>query len=166
MSTPESSPDLEDIIEGDASEEDIEAYNEAKDAEMEARIGQLEDEEQEAVEALLDEAEETAETETVTLESGLELEVRTRVPPAVERKQQRLRTLEKRHKDGEADIRDIAEVSCEMLAEMCETDGYDNPDVWLAAYQREGQQWLLEMVAEVTEPAKNQTEQLGNRLDR
>jgi len=150
---------VEDVLEGDA---DAEAYNEQVEARFEERLQELAEQEQEAVSALLDEAEESAETETLEFPSGLELEVKTRIPVDVEHRLERIEHLEQE----DAPIGEIAVVNCEALAGMCETDGYDSADTWLAAYEREGIHWLGEMTDRITAPAKENAESLGNRRGR
>jgi hypothetical protein len=150
---------IEDVLEGDA---DAEAYNEQVEARFEERFQELAEQEQKAVSALLDEAEESAETETLEFPSGLELEVKTRIPVDVEHRLERIEHLEQE----DAPIGEIAIVNCEALAEMCETDGYDSADTWLAAYEKEGIHWLGEMTSRITAPAKENAESLGNRRGR
>lgn len=150
------------------SEEEIEAYNEQVEAELEAQLDEqaddLDDTEQAAAEALLQDAEETVETETVALDSGLELEVRTRIPPAVERMQSRLERMEKRG----ASPAEIATLNCEMLAEMVETEGYGSPEPWHIAYQGDdgGLQWLSEVTSTVLEPAHDRAEATKGKFER
>jgi len=152
---------VEDVLEGDA---DAEAYNEQVEARFEERLEELAEQEQEAVSALLDEAEgaDATDTETVEFPSGLELEVKTRIPVDVEHRLERIEHLEQE----DAPIGEIAIVNCEALAEMCETDGYDSADTWLAAYEKEGIHWLGEMTDRITAPAKENAESLGNRRGR
>lgn len=150
---------LEEVIEGDA---DVEAYNEQVEQRFEEQLAELAEQEQEAVSALLEEAEESADTETVEFPSGLELAVKTRIPIDIE---QRLERIERLEEQG-APIGEIATVNCEVLATMCETDGYDSAETWLAAYEREGMQWLAEMTERVLEPATENAESVGNRRRR
>jgi len=146
---------VEDVLEGDA---DAEAYNEQVEARFEERLQELAEQEQEAVSALLEEAEESAETETVEFPSGLELEVKTRIPVDVEHRLERIEQLEQE----DAPIEEIAAVNCEALAGMCETDGYDSADTWAAAYEKKGTHWLGEMIDRITAPATENAESLGN----
>ena len=150
---------VEDVLEGDA---DAEAYNEQVEARFQQRRQELADQEQAAVSALLEEAEASAETETVKFPSGLEMEVKTRIPVDVEHRLERIERLEQ---EG-APIGEIAAVNCEALAGMCETDGYDSADTWLAAYEKNGIHWLGEMTDRITAPATENAESLGNRRGR
>lgn len=164
--TNEQGVDVAAFIEGDVDDDVAAAWNEdieqRLDDRLDERLADLAADEQAAVEALLEEADETAETETVDFPSGLELDVRTRFPPGVEHQLERLERLEER----DAPTREIARVNCRLLAEMCETDGYDSADVWLTAWEQRGLQWLSEMTAEVTAPAAREADELGNRFGR
>jgi hypothetical protein len=150
---------VEDVLEGDA---DAEAYNEQVEARFQQRRQELADQEQAAVSALLEAAEASAETETVEFPSGLELEVKTRIPVDVQHRLERIERLEQE----DAPIEEIAAVNCEALAGMCETDGYDSADTWLAAYEKNGIHWLGEMTSRVTTPATENAESLGNERRR
>ena len=149
---------VEDVLEGDA---DAEAYNEQVEQRFEERLQELAEQEQAAVSALLEEAEEPddIETETVEFPSGLELEVKTRIPMDVE---QRLERIERLEQEG-APMKEIAAVNCEALARMCETDGYDSADTWMAVWSKKGTHWLAEMTTRITAPATENAESLGNR---
>lgn len=151
---------VEDVLEGDA---DAEAYNEQVEARFEERLQELADQEQAAVSALLEEAEKDGpETETVEFPSGLELEVKTRIPVDVEHRLERIIRLEQ---EG-APMEEIAAVNCEALAEMCETDGYDSADTWMTVWSKKGTHYLAEMIEIVTGPATENAESLGNRRGR
>ena len=149
---------VEDVLEGDA---DAEAYNEQVEDRFEERLQELAEQEQAAVSALLEEAEESAETETVEFPSGLELEVKTRIPVDVEHRLERIEHLEQ---EGARD--EMAEQSAHVAASMCETPGYDNPDTWLTAWKKEGTHWLSEMLSEILDPAVKETNALGNEQRR
>jgi predicted DNA-binding ribbon-helix-helix protein len=149
---------LEEVIEGDA---DVEAYNEQVEQRFDERLAELAEQEQEAVSALLDEAEESADTETVEFPSGLELEVKTRIPVDVEQRLERIEQL------GEREARDeMAVESAHVAAAICETEGYDDPDTWLTAWEKKGTHWLSEMLAEILDPAVEEIGAMGNRLRR
>jgi hypothetical protein len=150
---------LEAVIEGDANPD---AYNEQVEQRFDERFAALADQERDAVDALLDEAELSADTETVEFPSGLEIEVRTRIPVDVE---QRLERLEHLEAEG-APVGEIAAVNCEALAGMCVTDGYDSAETWLVAYEKNGMHWLGEMTSRIVEPATANAESLGNRRGR
>ena len=150
---------VEDVLEGDA---DAEAYNEQVEDRFEERLEELAEQEQTAVSALLEEAEGAAETETVEFPSGLELEVKTRIPVDVEHQLERVERLEQE----DAPIEEIAAVNCEALAAMCETDGYDSADTWMAVWSKKGTHWLVEMTSRITAPATENAESLGNERGR
>jgi predicted DNA-binding ribbon-helix-helix protein len=149
---------VEDVLEGDA---DAEAYNEQVEARFQQRLQELAEQEQAAVSALLEEAEESAETATVEFPSGLELEVKTRIPVDVEHRLERIKNLEE-----EGALDEMATQSAHVTANMCETAGYDDPDTWLTAWEKKGTHWLSEMLAEILAPAVKETDALGNRHGR
>ena len=150
---------VEDVLKGDA---DAEAYNEQVEARFDERLQELAEQEQAAVSALLEEAEASAETETVEFPSGLELEIKTRIPVDVEHQLERIERLEEQG----APIGEIASANCEALAEMCETDGYDSADTWMTVWSKKGTHWLAEMTSRITATATENAESLGNRRGR
>lgn len=158
---PSDRPDLEAVIESDDPEL-ADAYNDAVEAEMAERVEALEDAEQNAVAALRDDAQDSIETETVKLPSGLELEVRTRFTQRAERLQEDLAELEQ---EG-ASVADIRRLNAQLLAEMCETDGYDSPEPWDIAARDDdaGMVWMGEVTDVMLEPIHEKAKELqGNR---
>lgn len=148
------------VASGEASEEEIEAYNEQREQDIQEHIETLNQQQQDAVDALRKDAQESLETETVELPSGVALEVRARVPPRVERLQDRAQEAEVK-----GDLEKSRRLNAEMLAAMVETEGYDTPEVWVVASQDgdAGMQWMAEVTSLVVEPAEDNAEALkGN----
>jgi hypothetical protein len=144
------------------SEEEIEAYNEQKEQEIAERIADLREQEQAAVEALRSDAQDSIETATVELPSGLELDIRTRFTQRAERLQEELADLEQQ----DASVADIRWTNAELLAEMCETKGYDQPAPWDIAARDDdaGLVWMMEVTDAVIEPIADKAEAMqGNR---
>ena len=155
--------DLENLEE--YTEAEIEAYNQAKEQELDRRLKekelQLTEQEREAVEALAGDEDEEVETKTVSLDGGVEVEVRTRIPPEVERLQERTLRLERR-----GEMEDARRKNCQMLATMIVTEPYDSADAWEVMAMRKGMQWLGDITADVFEPALDNLEETKNRLRR
>jgi len=146
------------------SEAEIEAYNEQREQEIAEHIADLRAQEQAAVDALRSDAQDSIETETVELPSGLELEIRTRFTQRAERLQEELAELEQQG----TSVVDVRWKNAELLAEMCETDGYDKPEPWDIAARDDdaGLVWMLEVVDIVTKPITEKAEAIqGNRQD-
>lgn len=148
------------------SDEEIEGYNRQKKQELDERIGDhlanLDETEQAAVDALIDDAEESIETTTVTFESGLEIEVYERIQRDAERKVEELEAIEEQGARQDQ----VAWATCEALAVMCLDQPYDQPETWFAAYDKNGTQWLFEMVGEIIHPAEKRAERVKNRHGR
>ncbi len=146
------------------TEEEIEAYNEQVEAHLSQKIEDLSNQEQEAVNLLREQAQATATTETVYLDrpgkDPLELEVRTRFPPSIERKHQQFQTLKET-----GDVDKAKRIACEMLAEMVVTPGFGNPRVWRIAAGSDGagMVWVKEAADTVLAPAlKRAGASMGN----
>lgn len=154
-------PTLEEVIESDDPAL-AEAYNEAKRDEIAAELEHLDEQEQAAVDALRESAQQSLETDTVTLPSGVDLEVRARMPPVVENLQEKMQRARQQQ-----DLQRARRLNCAMLAEMVESPGeYVNPDVWETASRdgNAGLQWLAEVTDIVVGPATENAEALqGNR---
>jgi len=135
------------------SEAEIEAYNEQRRDEIQTAEEKFNEQQEEAVDRLRESAQQSLETEEVELDSGLELEVRARIPPEVEDMQEEL--------DQAVATGDIAlarRLAAAMNATMVESpDEYADTDVWLVA-SRDGDagiQWLVETSQKLTEPAED-----------
>lgn len=151
----------------DLSKEQIRAYNEQKEAELAERLGDLEASEQDAVEFLRGQQEQTEEHETVILTAGdtdQELTVRARLTSGVEDLQQEVG--DSIHSGSVAEARQAA---AELIAEMVVApEEYTNPRVWVLAAQYEsgGIQWLTDVMAEVLDPALSHAEDTKGKLQR
>jgi len=155
-------PSLTEVIESDDPEL-ADRYNEAQEAAIKERLDHLDEQKQEAVSALRESAQESLETETVTLDSGVTLEVRTRLPPNVERLQ-----AEAQQAEEDRDYQRARRLTCEILAAMVESPAeFGDPDVWATASRdgSAGLQWLLEATDAVLEPAIDSAEAMGNGQD-
>jgi len=145
--------DFEKLEAGEYDDEEIEAYNEQREQEIVERHKELNRQEQKAVDALRRDAQESHETETVTLESGVDLEVRTRIPPEVEDLHEQLQEAQRA---GNLSL--TRQLAAAMNAEMVEApEGYTNTDVWLVA-SRDGDaglQWLTETTDIILKPVKD-----------
>jgi hypothetical protein len=175
-------PDLETVIESDDPEL-VDEYNAAVEDELDEQVAELEAEKQDAVAALREDAQESLETETVTMPgSGTELEVRARMSPHIESLQDKLQRIE----DGEQvnvpegvihafdrlsvdDFVDLGQVeqsrhlNAYLLAEMVESPPkFADPDVWAVA-SRDGDaglQWLAEATDVIIGPARTNAEDI------
>lgn len=155
-------PSLTEVIESDDPEL-ADRYNEAQEAAIKERLDHLDEQKQEAVSALRESAQESLETETVTLDSGVTLEVRTRLPPNVEQLQ-----AEAQQAEEDRDYQRARRLTCEILAAMVESPAeFGDPDVWATASRdgSAGLQWLLEATDIVLEPAIDSAEAMGNEPD-
>lgn len=114
-----------------------------------------------AADALIGDAKSTLETETVELDSGLELDVRSRLPASVEENLEALEAAETR-----GDRVAIRRLNCEMVAAMVVTEEFDQPGVWLAASRDgdAGMQWLSEATATILKPALDRAEETEGKL--
>lgn len=148
---------------GDLNDEEAQAHNEQRRQEIQDHLDTLNEQQQEAVATLRESAQESADTEMVTLPSGVDLEVRSRIPPAVESLIDDLQTAEQ-HGDPDR----VRRLNSEALAEMVVTEEYSDPRVWVTASKDgdAGLQWLAEVTDIVLGPATEQIEDLqGNSQD-
>jgi hypothetical protein len=151
------SPTLEEVLDGEVSADE---YNRHKEAEMEARLNQLDEQKQAAVGALRDAAQESADTETVTI-GQIDLEVVSRIPPAVEDLLDEMERAEQRQ-----DTDRLRELNALALAEMVDSpDEYADPDVWAVAAEQNGLQWVSEAVATVLGPARDRQQDTAGNLE-
>lgn len=154
-------PSLAAVIESDDPEL-ADQYNEAKEREIAESLEHLNQQEQEAVDALRESAQASQDTATVALDSGVELEVLDRIPPSVE---QLAEEMQEARQTG--DIARARRYACAMLAEMVQApEEYTNAEVWATASRdgSAGMQWLAEVEQIVTEPAQESAEALqGNQ---
>jgi len=155
MTDTDDAPTLEQVLDGETSADE---YNAHKEEEMEARLEELDEQKQAAVGALREAAQETVDTETVTL-GQVDLEVVTRIPPAVEDLLGEMERAEQRQ-----DTDRLRELNALALAEMVDSpDEYADPDVWAVAAEQNGLQWVSEAVATVLSPARDrQQDTTGN----
>jgi len=154
--TDDDAPTLEQVLDGEVSADE---YNEHKEAEMEARLDELDEQKQAAVGALREAAQESVDTETVTL-GQVDLEVVTRIPPAVEDLLDEMERAEQRQ-----DTDRLRELNALALAEMVNSpDEYVDPDVWAVAAEQNGLQWVSEAVATVLEPARDRQQDTAGNL--
>lgn len=145
---------------GDIDDDEVEAYNKQREQEIQETIETLNEQQQQAVDALRESAQASLETETVTLPSGVDLDVRTRISPEVERLIDNIQEAE-----ATGDLQRARRLSAEALAEMVESpEEYGDPDVWVVASQGgdAGVQWLGECIEIVTEPATPEGAREGN----
>lgn len=140
---------------------EIEARNEAKEAEYQDRIDTLNEQQQAAVAGLREHAQESAKTETVPLGQE-QLEVRTRFPPRVEQLKEE---IEQAQMDG--DMERSRRLNAQVAASLVVSpDGYTDPEVWEVAAQEHGMHWLGEAVDAIAGPASENAESLqGNSKD-
>jgi len=146
--------DYEKLEAGEYDEDTIEAYNEQRRQEIVERHQELNEAEQDAVDALRRDAQQTHETEDVGLESGVTLEVRTRIPPEVEDLYQQLQMAR-----NNQDISLVRRLAAALAAEMVESPAeYSSTEVWLVASRDDeaGIQWLMETIDIILEPVEEQ----------
>jgi len=146
--------DYEKLEAGEYDEDTIEAYNEQRRQEIVERHQELNEAEQDAVDALRRDAQQTHETAAVELETGIELDVRTRIPPEVENLYQQLQTA-----SDNQNLSLVRRLAAALNAEMVESpDEYSSTDVWLVA-SRDGDaglQWLRETTDIILSPIEDQ----------
>lgn len=159
MADPPEDFDIEDL--GSYTAAEIEARNNAKEAEYQDRIDTLNKQQQEAVAGLREHAQESAKTETVPLGQE-QLEVRTRFPPQVETLKEE---IEQAQMDG--DMERSRRLNCQVAASLVVSpDGYTDPEVWEVAAREHGMHWLGEAVDTIAGPASDSAESLqGNSQD-
>jgi len=140
---------------GHASEEEVARYNEMRQREIDETLAQLSESKQKAVAALRDSATDTVETEPVTL-GDVELAVKTRIPPEVERLVDRIQQAE-----SDQDRHRARRLNAEALSEMvADPDEYADPEVWVVAAEQNGMHWLGEVTDRILAPAKASAEEL------
>jgi len=135
------------------SDAEIEAWNEQREQEIRERTEELNRQEQAAVDTLRRDAQESHDTATVELGSGVELEVRTRIPPEVEELADQLQTAQQ-NRDMSLMRRLAAALNAAMVVSP---DGYTSTEVWLVA-SRDGEaglQWLMETNDTITGPVED-----------
>lgn len=154
--TDDDAPTLEQVLDGEVSADE---YNEYKEAEMEARLDDLDEQKQAAVGALREAAQQSVDTESVTL-GQVDLDVVTRIPPAVEDILDEMERAEQRQ-----DTDRLRELNALALAEMVDSpDEYADPDVWAVAAEQNGLQWVSEAVAVVLGPARDRQQDAAGNL--
>lgn len=143
------------------SDAELEAWEQHTRESLDDRIEESVGDESDAVATLREAATDSLDTETVTLGDGVELEVRTRIPPAVEDLHDKMRQADK---SGNLEV--ARRLNSQMLAEMVvEPDKFADPDVWATASRDgdAGMQWLAEATEAITGPATERAEELeGN----
>lgn len=154
--TDDDAPTLEQVLDGEVSADE---YNEYKEAEMEARLKDMDEQKQAAVGALREAAQQSVDTESVTL-GQVDLDVVTRIPPAVEDILDEMERAEQRQ-----DTDRLRELNALALAEMVDSpDEYADPDVWAVAAEQNGLQWVSEAVAVVLGPARDRQQDAAGNL--
>lgn len=142
------------------SDAEIEAWNDQRRDEIEDTIESFNERQEAAVNALREDAQKSADTETVELSSGIELEVRTRIPPAVEQLVDDVRAAQQ-----EQDLDRARRLGAAANAEMVESPAeYTSAEVWVVASQdgAAGVQWLTETTQTILGPARDRAETKGN----
>jgi hypothetical protein len=139
-------------------DDDLEAINEARREKFAEKHAALNEAEQDAVDALRQDAQESLDTETVTLDSGVELEVRTRLPPTGED----LLTEMQEARQAQ-DLQRARRLTCALLAELVESpERFTEAKVWEVASSDgdAGSQWLAEVSKIVMEPVETAAEDI------
>ena len=132
-------------------------------ADLEDVVSNLEDDKAEAVAALGDAAEETLETREVKLSDELVLEVKERIDPRAERLQERAEAANEKN-----DMDSAARHAAQALAhQVIEPEAYADPDVWEAAVETYGKQFVLvDCTEKVLGPAMENAAEVQKKFER
>jgi len=110
---------------------------------VEEEAASLEESEQAALEALSDATEDNAETYTVELTGGVEVEVIDELPGSLEKRAAAIQN---------DDVTAGVDAMVDVMAHLIQTDGYDSVEVWRLYHEGYGMTNLMENAMAVTEP--------------